>query len=89
MPNMQTLNNNIQTCNTVIKKFLANLHSQITPDTKICLAVPAWSLHKKFIHLPLLDDLVKNGYKKLNSSLIYHRNDQFVAREILVLQKLK
>lgn len=89
MPDMQTLNNNIQTCNTIIKKFLVNLQNQITPDTKICLAVPAWSLHKKFIHLPVANELAKIGYKQLNNTLIYHRDDQFVARELLVLQKLK
>lgn len=88
-PNMQTLNKNIQTCNIIIKNFLTNLLDQITPDTKICLAVPAWFLYRKFIHLPVASELTRVGYKKLNTSLIYHRNDQFVARELLVLQKLK
>lgn len=88
-PNMQTLNKNIQTCNLIIKKFLANLLDQVTPNTKICLVVPAWFLYRKFIHLPVASELTRVGYKRLNAPLIYHRNDQFVARELLVLQKLK
>jgi hypothetical protein len=72
-------------------KMLANLHKQLAPGTRLCLAVPAWRTQKGFKHLPTLDQLEKLGYTRMvfehakNDDLIYAREDQMVARELVVL----
>ncbi|MDR1300450.1 MAG: hypothetical protein LBK50_01955 [Candidatus Nomurabacteria bacterium] len=87
-PPLEKLNENITTCNLIIEKFLRNLHDQINLETSICIAVPAWYTSGKNWHLPMLKDIEKLGYKRLNKNLIYHRDEQIVGREILVLQKV-
>lgn len=72
-------------------KMLANLHAQLPKGTRLCLAVPAWRTQKGFKHLPTLDQLAKLGYTRMvfehakNDDLIYAREDQMVARELVVL----
>ncbi len=79
--------------NSLVKTFLKNIHRQLSEGATLCLAVPAWRVDDKFIHLNLLDDLEDLGYTRLvlkhttNSELIYFRPDQTVAREILILKK--
>jgi len=82
--------------NTIIKKFLQNLAPQLKNGTRICLAVPAWRISKNdFKHLPLIDDLTDVGYNQLDfvhvnkRDLIYFREGQIVARELLVLEKVE
>ena len=78
-------------CNTIIEKFLKNLRPQLKANATVCLAVPAWYVNKRFRHLPLLDHLEKFGYNRQQFShtraedLIYHREGQIVARELLVV----
>jgi hypothetical protein len=74
--------------------FLKNLNHQITPDSVVCLAVPAWvSRYGTISHLPLIEHLEEFGYKRVElqiirpEELIYHRPNQVVARELLILQK--
>ena len=75
-------------CNHIISKFLTNIHSQLQPGTPLCIAVPAWmSADGRFTHLPLIKQLSKLGYERIISKpLLYHRPEQVVAREILVLK---
>ncbi len=93
IPQQHELMDIVQSVNTLHKKVLANIHGQITPSTRICLAVPAWRTPKGFMHLPVLDQLDKLGYNQLVFShtnarnLIYARADQIVARQLVVLQK--
>ncbi len=81
----------MQQCNDIAQGFLQNLRRQVTPGTRCCIAAPAWFDGKTFLHLPVIDDLEKIGYNRISfkhvgkSSLIYHRSDQIVARELLVL----
>jgi tRNA G10 N-methylase Trm11 len=91
-PNAEVLNQTVSDCNLIIKKFLQNIHGQLQPGTRLCLAVPAWQVRKDdFKHLPLLDSLEETGYNRLSfehvreSELLYYREDQVVARELLVL----
>jgi tRNA (guanine10-N2)-dimethyltransferase len=83
----------IKGCDDIHTKFLSNLAGQIPTGTTICLAVPAWKTKNGFLHLDTLDRLEKMGYtrKKFvhapNHDLIYHRTDQFVGRELVVLAK--
>jgi tRNA G10 N-methylase Trm11 len=81
-------------CSTIIEKFLTNIGSQIRPGTRLCLAIPAWQQKPgRFIHLPTLDHLEKLGYNRVSfehsrvQELIYSREDQIVARELLVITR--
>ncbi len=82
-------------CNHIITGFLKNLAPQISPNTPLCIAIPAWNDGKdNFTHLPLIKDLKELGYtqhrfKIIDSKdLLYFRPGQVVAREILVLNKI-
>lgn len=78
-------------CNDLIDQFLRNLHGQLKPGARCCIAIPAWFTDKGFLHLEIVDYLEKIGYNRVSfkhvstQDLIYHRNDQIVARELLVL----
>lgn len=83
----------VQDVNTIHKKFLQNLARQTKSGRKLCLAVPAWKTNSGFKHLPVLDSLEVLGYTRMsfvhakNNDLIYHRENQIVARELVVLQR--
>jgi tRNA (guanine10-N2)-dimethyltransferase len=77
----------------ILRDFLRNLHSQIKPGTPLALAIPAWKRSDgSFSHLKILDELPQLGYNLQQyqnleqRDLLYHRPDQVVAREILVLR---
>jgi tRNA (guanine10-N2)-dimethyltransferase len=78
-------------CNEITTKFLRNLASQLAPGTRCTIAVPAWATKRGFLHLPVIDQLSELGYNRdsfvhaSDAELIYHRPDQIVARELLVL----
>lgn len=81
-------------CNNIISTFLKNIHSQLNPDTPLCLAVPAWrSATGEFTHLPLINQLEKLGYSRTAlthvraEQLLYYREDQVVARQLLLLTR--
>ncbi|MBC7581743.1 hypothetical protein H7097_02640 [Aeromicrobium sp.] len=81
-------------CNVIIKKFLRNIHGQLQPGTRLCVAVPAWQIRKnEFKHLPLVDSLEELGYNQVrfehveSNALLYYREDQVVARELLVIKR--
>jgi tRNA G10 N-methylase Trm11 len=93
-PTPEILAKTVSDCNLIIKKFLKNLHSQIKTGSRVCLAIPAWQVTAgNFRHLPLLDSLEEIGYNRVSfehagaDQLIYYRADQYVARELLVLQR--
>lgn len=93
-PVPEVLAQTISECNLIIKKFLKNVGSQVKPGFTLCLAVPAWQTRPgQFKHLPLLDSLEELRYNRIsfehvrNRDLLYYREDQVVARELLVLVK--
>ncbi len=93
-PNPEQLQDIIMACNTIIDKFMRNLHDQIEPGTRLCLAVPAWvAPNGRIKHLPLLDRLGDLGYNRVSfacandAELVYHREDQIVGRELLVITR--
>jgi tRNA G10 N-methylase Trm11 len=94
IPSPEKLHDVIQDVNTILKKFLKNIGPQLAPDTPLCLAVPAWRLKKETKHLPLIDQLTEMGYTYLNlkhvprEELIYFREDQVVARQLLRIKKV-
>lgn len=78
-------------CSDLIKEFLLNLHRQTTSGTRSTIAIPAWFAGRNFLHLPVIDQIEEIGYNYVSfkhvstADLIYHREDQLVARELLVL----
>jgi tRNA G10 N-methylase Trm11 len=82
-------------CNHIITEFLKNLAPQIKSNTNICVAVPAWrNKDNQFVHLPLIATIARLGYKPhefvniSQNDLLYYRENQIVARELLVLTKV-
>lgn len=83
-----------QECKGIILGFLRNLAAQIPLQTPVAIAVPAWLRPDQgYERLNILDDIRNLGYnvksfKNLEQAdLLYHRERQVVAREIIVLRK--
>lgn len=82
-------------CNHILTEFLKNLAPQIDSGTPVCIAIPAWrSKEGHFTHLPLIVTIAQLGFKPhefnniSQNDLLYFREDQVVARELLVLTKI-
>ena len=92
LPERETLERAMDECNVIATRFLTNLRRQIDPRVRCCIAVPAWSSPHGFIRLPVVYRLGDLGYERVefvhadSKSLIYHRPDQVVARDLLVLR---
>lgn len=129
-PSAEVLAQTASDCNLIIKKFLQNIHPQLAPGTRLCLAIPAWLTSQSGPHatrldeaqvttprfaksrggvfgsaekrpmaaryvwrLPLIDHLGEIGYNRIsfehagNDQLLYYREDQIVARQLLVLTR--
>jgi len=85
----------VKNCNYIISEFLKNLAGQMQSGTPVCIAVPAWRDTKgSFTHLPLISTIARLGYKPheftniSQNDLLYYRENQVVARELLVLTKV-
>jgi tRNA G10 N-methylase Trm11 len=93
LPSSEELHKIANDVNTIFKKFLRNIGQQINPGTKLSLAVPAWRTKNGFVSLPSLDNLSDLGYNQLDfksagpKDLIYYREDQIVARQLIILVK--
>ncbi len=93
LPPSDQLSKIMQEVNALHHKFLQNITSQIKTGTRLCLAVPTWRGKHEFLHLSALDYLDDLGYNRVklkhvrNDELIYHRDNQVVGRELLVLEK--
>ena len=81
-------------CTHIIGSFLANIAPQLASGTPLVLAVPAWrSKDGSFTHLPLARDLDRTGFQSVElthvarEQLLYYRETQVVARELLLLKK--
>lgn len=81
-------------CNHIISEFLSNIASQLTPGTPLVVAIPAWrDKDGAFTHLPLIANLKKLGFTEHRlthvtpEQLLYYREDQVVARELLLLTR--
>ena len=96
LPGPNKLKGIISDVNTIIKKFLQNLAPQLRAGQKVVLAIPAWRNVKgqSFHKLPLLDNLTSLGYNRVdfvhtnNDELVYFRENQIVARELLILERI-
>ena len=93
-PSPEKLQQVMKNCDYIISSFLKNIGNQIDPGTPLCIAVPAWrDKNGHFSHLPLIRKLEQLGYsqfafKNVNAAdLLYYREDQVVARQLLALVK--
>lgn len=80
-----------QECKAIILGFLKNLLSQIDPNTPVVIACPAWLRpDNSYERLDIVDEIENMGYNVNNKSregLFYHRDNQIVARDIIILRK--
>lgn len=81
-------------CNHIVSEFLINLARQCQKGTIVVMAIPAWrSANGSFTHLPLAGSIMKLGYKRIalknvpSTQLLYYRDTQVVARELLIIEK--
>ncbi len=95
LPEPDKLQRIIDESNSIAEGFLKNIAGQIKSGTRLCLALPAWHLGSgQFKHLKVLDHLEDMGYNRLDlthatkQDLIYHRDDQIVARELTILERI-
>lgn len=93
-PSAAVLAQTVSEANLILKKFLQNIHDQLIPGTRLCLAIPAWQTHSgHFKHLPLIDRISELGYNRVrfervrDEQLLYYREDQIVARQLLVITR--
>lgn len=92
-PSPDLLHTIMEECERIHRGALDNLHRQLPKGARLCLAVPAWRVKNGFKHLRTLDYLRELGYNRIEfkfakaSELIYFREDQLVARELVVLVK--
>lgn len=92
-PTQEVLREVMQDVDTIHRKFLRNVVARTIPGFRMCIAVPAWKTHEGFKHLKCLDSLEEIGYTRMkfvdvaDDDLIYHREGQIVARELVVLTR--
>jgi tRNA G10 N-methylase Trm11 len=93
-PSSEVLAQTVSEVNLILKRFLSNMRGQLPPNARICLAVPAWKIGGSYFkHLPLIDQIGDMGYNRVSfehvreEQLLYYREDQIVARELLVLTR--
>lgn len=79
---------------SLLYNFLRNIGPQLKSGSTLAIAVPAWRrLDKKYSTLDIVDDIPALGYniKKFkhvtSDELLYYRENQVVARQLIVLRK--
>ena len=81
-------------CREIAIGFLKNITPQIKSGTPVVIALPAWLRENgKYAGLNILDEIQEMGYNfekfqdLSQSDLLYYREGQIVAREIIVIRK--
>lgn len=91
VPSEMKLKEQKQECSSIILGFLKNLGAQIKPGTPVVVAAPAWlRTDNTYSRLEILDEISDMGYnvnKTSRDGLLYHRENQIVARDIIILRK--
>lgn len=93
-PSPAKLDEVTRNCEHIISAFLKNIGTQLKVGTPLCIAVPAWQDRDgNFTHLPLTHMIGELGYRRFtfkhirDEDLLYYREGQVVARELLVIEK--
>lgn len=83
-----------QDAKTLLTSFLKNLSPQLPVGAQLALATPAWKRPDgSYSGVNILDEIDKLGYNAIKyryasyDDLLYYREDQIVARQIIVLRK--
>ncbi len=90
-PKPEVLREVMSDVDTIHKKFLQNVTRQTKPGFRMTIAIPSWKIGNEFKHLQILDHLEELGYTRVSfkyaadQDLIYHREGQFVGRELVTL----
>ena len=91
IPTEMELKEQKQECGAIVLGFLKNLAKQIKSGISVTIAVPAWlRLDGVYERLNIIDEIQNMGYNVENKSregLFYHRENQVVARDIIILRK--
>ena len=81
-------------CREIAMGFMKNITPQIKSGTPVVVALPAWLRENgKYAGLNILDEIQEMGYNfekfqdLSQSDLLYYREGQIVAREIIVIRK--
>ena len=81
-------------CEAIFVKFLKNLSGQIQSGMPVTVAMPAWlgrdGRYERLFSSKMIDEIENMGYNVNNKSregLLYHRDGQTVARDIIILRK--
>jgi hypothetical protein len=80
-----------QECAAIVLGFLKNLAGQVKVGTPVVIAGPAWLRPDgEYERMEILDEISDMGYNvnnKTREGLLYHRDNQVVARDIIILRK--
>ena len=91
IPTEMELKEQKQECGAIVIGFLKNLVSQIKSGTPVVIAVPAWlrddGTYSRLEVIDLIADMGYNVNNKSREGLLYHRENQVVARDIIILRK--
>lgn len=91
IPTNIKLKTEMQTCSDIILGFFKNLANQINPHTPVVVAIPAWlredGTYERLKILAFLEDMGYNVNNKTHEGLLYYREKQIVARDIIILRK--
>ena len=91
IPSDMALKEQKQECGAIVMGFLKNLAGQIKSGTPVVIAAPAWLRPGgEYERLKIVDEIEDMGYNvdnKTREGLLYHREAQAVARDILILRK--
>lgn len=86
----------------LLRDTLENMHPQLTKDTPVCLAAPAWEYNARHITPDIvsahghggIDELNSLGYNRIDidgvdpDDLLYRRHDQYVGRQLILLERV-
>ena len=92
-PSPEKLHEVQRTCSHITRAFLENISSQLRSGTPLVVAIPAWRRRDgSFARLDIDRALSDHGYdvrrlRHVHTPLVYARDDQIVARELLLLSK--
>ena len=94
IPSEMELKEQKQECGRIFVGFLRNLASQIRTGVPVVVAMPAWlrtdMRYERLFSEKMIDEIENMGYNVGNKSregLLYHRDEQVVARDIIILRK--
>lgn len=91
-PKPEKLREIIHDSNATMRGFLKNVAPQLGTGTRLCVAMPAWFVGDTLYHLPVIEELnalcfTPLSFKNAPQGLVYRREDQVTARELVVLVK--